>query len=152
MSITKTRRTKPTGAYSGAECNFQRSAVRLIESVTRPFGVPKDAIMHIPSGAVFAGNEARRQRQAAKLKAQGWRPGFPDIMVFHPRRVFLEVNSENYAQLYAGLAIELKVWPNKPTPDQKRIHALLKEAGWKVEVCYGIDDVTSTTNEYFGIK
>lgn len=146
MSITKTRRTKPPGAYVGSEDAFQRTAISLVRSIAATQGVPMEAVMHIPNGG------QRNAIVGAKLKAQGTVPGYPDIMVFHPRRVFRVVNSENDAQLYAGLALELKVWPNKPSEAQRHIHALLKEAGWQVCVCYGIDEVCDAVNEYFGIK
>lgn len=146
MSRTTTRRTRPTGCYIGSEDAFQRTAIALVRTIAATQDVPLEAVMHIPNGG------QRNAIVGAKLKGMGTVPGYPDIMVFHPRRVFRMANSEIDTQLYAGLAMELKVWPNKPTPEQLHIHALLKEAGWRVHVCYGIDEVCSAVNEYFGIK
>ena len=163
MSTTKTRRTKPTGCYVGSEDAFQRTAITLVRSIAATQGVPKEAVMHIPNGG------QRNAIVGAKLKGMGTVPGYPDIMVFKPivftKKVLLSkarcftledlVVGNAYTEedrLRCGLALELKVWPNKPTPEQLHIHALLKEAGWKVAVCYGIDEVCSTVNEYFGIK
>jgi len=146
MSITKTRRTRPPGAYVGSEDAFQRTAITLVRTIASTQGVPMEAVMHIPNGG------QRNAIVGAKLKGMGTIPGYPDVMVFHPRRVFLEVNSENYAQLYAGLAIELKIYPRNPSDAQLGIHEILRDAGWKVEVCYGLDEVCDAVNEYFGIK
>lgn len=140
------RRTKPTGTYVGKEDKFQRSAIILLETLARPHGVPKEAIMHIPSGAVLAGNEAQRARQAKKLKDQGWRSGYPDIMIFHPEHL----RREALGSRYVGLAIELKVWPNNLSDAQREIHAVLEKAGWKVVTCYGMAEVEESIKGYLG--
>jgi hypothetical protein len=150
MNPTTKRRTKPEGCYVGNEDDFQASAYRLLCSIAAIKGVPKAAIMHIPSGAVFAGDKAKRMRQAAKLKAQGWQPGYPDLMMFHAEGVHSMSHRNGWGHRYVGLAIELKVWPNKPTDDQIAVHAMLVDAGWNVATCYGIDDVTRVAKEYFG--
>ncbi len=141
-----TRRTKPPGCYVGKEDQFQRTAIALVRTIAHPKGVDPKAIMHVPNGG------QRNAIVAAKLKAQGTVAGYPDIMMFHPEGLYAMSDREGWGDRKVGLALELKVWPNKPTPEQLHIHDLLREAGWKVEVCYGIDDVTSTINEYFGIK
>ena len=48
-----------------------------------------------------------------------------------------------------GLALELKVWPNKPKPEQEELHDLLQRQGWRVAVCYGLGEVEQVTREYF---
>lgn len=163
MSTTKTRRTKPTGCYVGSEDAFQRTAITLVRSIAATQGVPREAVMHIPNGG------QRNAIVGAKLKGMGTVPGYPDIMVFNARMVQCEVPMEKARcftleelldgkktttepRVVCGLAIELKVWPNKPTPEQLHIHALLKEAGWMVRVCYGLDEVCDAINEYFGIE
>lgn len=145
MSITKTSRTKPPGAYVGSEDAFQRTAIALVRQIAATQGVTKEAVMHIPNGG------QRNAIVGAKLKGMGTVTGYPDIMVFRPQWHLLQ-GGEEYGEIDHGLAIELKVWPNKPTPEQLHIHALLKEAGWMVRVCYGLDEVCSAVNEYFGIE
>lgn len=163
MTTNTIRRTKPPGAYVGSEDAFQRTAITLVRSIAATQGVPREAVMHIPNGG------QRNAIVGAKLKGMGTIPGYPDIMVFHPLAILQDVplnkarsftlsdlleekSHVTETRVRCGLALELKVRPNKPTPEQLHIHDLLREAGWKVAVCYGIDDVTSTTNEYFGIK
>lgn len=147
--LTMTRRTKPVGAHTGPESAFQKSAVQLIEMIAGSAGVPKEAIMHIPSGAMLAGNERQRAAQVARLKSQGWRPGYPDIMVFAPkwgecRWLGDEVEGE------CGFCIEAKIWPGKPSPEQLKIHSILRNAGWLVSVCYGLGEVEAIAKAYFG--
>mgnify|MGYP003514583809 FL=1 len=130
-----TKRTKPEGAYIGSESNFQKSAIRLVRSLA-----PCDPrlVAHIPNGG------QRTIMAGARLKAEGVVKGYPDIMVMY----------SSYAQMYdthlSGLALELKVWPNKPSPEQEELHDLLERQGWRVAVCYGLGEVEQVTREYFG--
>jgi hypothetical protein len=141
-----TRRTRPPGAWSGTENAFQKSAMNMVVMIAGTAGVDRSACMHIPSGAVLAGDEQQRKRQAQHLKAQGWRPGYPDIMVFAPKLVY--ITHKTYEN--TGIAIELKVFPNKPSDEQLHVHAILENAGWRIHVCYGMDEVTSAVKSYFG--
>lgn len=120
------KRTKPTGAYVGSEDAFQWTAMQLVRLILRRHGTDERLAMHVPNGG------KRNAIVAAKLKRQGVVAGYPDIMVF----------------VGMGLAIELKVWPNKPSEAQQVIHELLRAQGWRVEVCYGTDEVVRITNEY----
>lgn len=145
MSITKTSRTKPPGAYVGSEDAFQRTAIALVRQIAATQGVTKEAVMHIPNGG------QRNAIVGAKLKGMGTVPGYPDIMVFHPR--WNNCNDiDCVGASYSGLAIELKIYPRNPSEAQLGIHEILRNAGWKVEVCYGLDEVCSAANEYFGIE
>lgn len=132
-----TRRTKPAGAYEGKEDAFQRSAISLVRLIGMENGIDSRAIMHIPNGG------QRNQVVAAKLKAQGTVAGYPDIMVFLPRFV------NSTSRFLCGLAMELKAWPNKPTEEQEEVHELLRLAGWRVVVCYSLDQVEEEARRYF---
>lgn len=137
-----TRRTKPPGAYVGKEDAFQKTAIGLVRSIASGAGVDHRAVMHIPNGG------QRNAIVAAKLKAQGTVAGYPDIMVFEI--VENRLIADSLSGYYMGLAIELKVWPNKPTPEQLAIHEILRDAGWRVAVCYGLGEVDKVAREYFG--
>ena len=139
-----TRRTKPTGAYVGSEDSFQCSAITAVRAIAASAGVDPRLCMHIPNGG------QRNAIVGAKLKAQGTVAGYPDIMVHHRSAMFDLDVTDAFGQFYCGLAIELKVWPNKPSEAQEAIHALLRNAGWRVVVCYGLDEVIETTKNYFG--
>jgi len=128
------KRIKPEGAYQGSESNFQKSAIRLVRSIA-----PCDPrlVTHIPNGG------QRTIMAGARLKAEGVVKGYPDIMVF------AEGFQEWGLGWRPGFALELKVWPNKPKPEQEEVHELLKSQGWHVVVCYGLGEVEQVTREYF---
>lgn len=47
-----------------------------------------------------------------------------------------------------GLAIELKIKPNKLSKNQKEILNKLKESGWKTAICYNLEDTITQINDY----
>jgi len=135
------KRTKPEGVYQGTESAFQKSAIRLVRSVAK---CDPRLVTHIPNGG------QRTIMAGARLKAEGVVKGYPDIMVCVASQLHSDQNGEWWLAKHTGLAIELKVWPNKTSPDQKELHALLERQGWRVAVCYGLGEVEQVTREYFG--
>lgn len=135
------KRTKPPRCYAGSESNFQKSAIKLVRSVAK---CDPRLVAHIPNGG------QRTIMAGARLKAEGVVAGYPDIMVFAEEEVFAAIERDEDPYRYNGLAIELKVWPNKPQPDQIEVHDLLRGQGWHVVVCYGLGEVEQVTREYFG--
>jgi len=82
-------------------------------------------------------NERKTSFQAGRrLKAKGVKSGVPDCMIF------------NNNQQYNGLALELKVKPNKPTKNQKEWLRRLSNKGWKCEVVYSFDEALQIIEEY----
>ena len=141
-----TRRTKPAGAYVGKEDAFQRTAIARLRQIGKEQGIDSRAIMHIPNGGL------RNKKVAANLKRQGTVAGYPDIMVFEPENIKATAKRNAFGSRLSGLAIELKVWPNKPTDEQLAIHELLSLAGWRVVVCYSIDQVEKEALRYFDAR
>jgi hypothetical protein len=95
---------------------------------------PKVLASHIPSGG------QRHVAIGAKLKRMGTIKGLPDFMVFE------RIGNR------AGLAIELKVGKNKPSPEQIDVLQRLEKNGWVVSVCYSFDEFEKVVNEYFNNK
>ena len=60
---------------------------------------------------------------ARKLKAEGARPGVPDLVLPVP------------ANGFCGLYVEMKTRVGTVTPEQKQWHAWLRGVGQRVEVC-----------------
>jgi len=82
-------------------------------------------------------NERKTSFQAGRrLKAKGVKSGVPDCMIF------------NNNQQYNGLALELKVKPNKPTKNQKEWLRRLSNKGWKCEVVYSFDEAQQIIEDY----
>jgi len=78
--------------------------------------------------------------EAQRLKAAGVKKGVPDMFLPIPRMG------------YHGLYIELKVHPNKPTPDQKRWLEFLSSQGYRAEVHYGADAAIDAICAYLGVE
>ena len=79
-----------------------------------------------------------------KLKRKGTFAGFPDVVVFYPPYIGSSLGS--------GLAIELKVGKNEPTPSQLQWLNDLRDLGWRVEVCYTLDEVLDVLRECYPHK
>ncbi len=112
---------------------------------------------HIPNGG------HRHKAVAAKLKAQGVKPGVPDNFIFDPplTRRFSIASSRPSGFPERGVAIELKRpradgWTldrvarrtcSSVSKDQRAWIAGLIMAGWLVEVCFGFDEVRALCRE-----
>ena len=79
-------------------------------------------------------NGGRRDRiAAARLSGLGVRPGVPDILILEPWDCEIRQGM--------GVAIELKVRPNRATPAQLAWIEAASLRGVLCAVCYSLDDV-----------
>jgi hypothetical protein len=78
--------------------------------------------------------------------------GYPDIMVFSLEHMRSVSARNGFGDRRCGLALELKVWPNKLSVDQERIHWILRNAGWRVVTCYSLDEVIYESKQYLGAR
>jgi hypothetical protein len=90
-------------------------------------GTPGSLVAAIPNGGL------RSKATAGRLKAQGVRPGMPDLYCLSPLRQF-------------GFWIELKrPGTKKPekalSDDQRGVHTLLRDRGYEVFVSSNLDEV-----------
>ena len=74
---------------------------------------------------------------AANLKKEGVKAGVPDIMIAVAQKGF------------CGMFIETKKPTGRLTTKQKSWIDRLKRGGYKVEVCYGLQDMMEATEDYF---
>ena len=86
---------------------------------------------HIPNGG------HRSKSEAGRFKAEGVKPGIPDI--------FLPVARGKYHGLY----IELKRTDGRATKGQLDMLAKLEAQGYRTAICYGFDAAKSTIIEYY---
>lgn len=93
---------------------------------------PQVLCFAIPNGG------ARSALTGAMLKAEGVVAGVPDLMVAVPN------------DGYFGLFIEMKVKPNRPSKEQKKIISRLEDAGYKVAVCYCFEEFEQAVTDYLG--
>ena len=84
----------------------------------------------IPNGG------ARDAVTGAKLKAEGVVSGIPDLHLACARGI------------YAGLFIEMKVKPNKPTSKQLEVMENLRRQGYAAVVCYSASEAIAVIEDY----
>lgn len=96
---------------------------------------------HEPLRWMFAipNGEHRHEAVGARLKAEGVKPGVPDICLPWP------------AKGYHGLFVEMKIKPNVPSPEQYQYLAWLDAAGYLAVVAYGFDQAKVFLCDYLGI-
>lgn len=93
-----------------------------------------ELMFHIPNGG------SRDIREAANLKAQGVKPGIPDLFIPVP------------VDHYHGCWIEMKrVRDGRISDKQKDVMAALIERGYFCAVCYGWWDAAKTICAYYGV-
>jgi len=86
-------------------------------------------------------NAARRSpRQGAWMKAEGMKPGMPDV--------HLPVRCGDKA----GLWIEMKADKNKPTENQKNRMTKLTKAGHVCVVCYSWQEAVAAIDRYYALE
>lgn len=91
------------------------------------------AMIAIPNGG------HRHKGTAAKLKAEGVKPGFPDIFLPAAKGKF------------HGLFIEMKRRKGgRVEPEQAEWHNRLRAAGYRVEVCQGFEAAQAVILDYLG--
>lgn len=99
------------------EHDEQAAFFQLMAILANKGNVPAASTFAVPNGAHFA-----TQRHGAIMKEEGLKAGVPDILVAYA----------NHG--YHGMAIEMKVPPNKVTAVQLAWHMRLRANGWKVVV------------------
>lgn len=78
-------------------------------------------------------------KHGAYLKAEGRKPGVPDVWLPIPRGRF------------HGCVIEMKVKPNRPSDEQRRWLAMLETVGYSVHVCYSAGEASDALLAYLAL-
>ena len=96
-------------------------------------GRPELRLLHaIPNGG------HRHKAVAARMQAEGVRPGVPDVFLPVPRGGF------------AGLYVEMKTRRGRVSAAQRRWIGALRAQGYRVEVCRGWNAAREAIEEYVG--
>ena len=109
------------------EDDLQKACVRWFEM---QYPTLSRALHHSPNGG------RRNVREGARFKAQGVRPGFPDLVLYKTSGRFV------------GLAVELKIKPNTLTEQQEWWLGWLQSQGWQISVCYELKDFMNVVEVY----
>jgi hypothetical protein len=82
-------------------------------------------------------NAAKRSPQLASyMRSEGMKAGVLDNFLLVPRGK------------YAGLIFEMKIKPNKPTPEQLVWIECFRKRGFRVEVCWSFEEARDLVLEY----
>lgn len=121
--------------YIPTESDEQESVFAWAEMVSK-FVPDLQLLHHIPNGGF------RMRATAARLKAEGVKPGVPDLCLPVPNEMF------------HGLYIEMKKrdHSNRPSKSQQWWIEKLQQKGYAVYVCYGADEAIYQICEYLGIE
>ena len=96
----------------------------------------------------IANGGARHPAVAGKLKAEGVKPGVPDLLLAIGR----ELANGNWSN---GLFIEMKkrkFSPSDVKPEQLEWHERLQKANYMVKVCGGFEEARTAICTYLGVQ
>ena len=88
---------------------------------------------HSPNGG------RRDAREAARFKAMGVRPGFPDLILLFPSKG------------YHFLCIELKTKTGKQSEYQKDYQRMVESIGGKYVICRTLEEFMAVIRDYLGV-
>lgn len=91
-------------------------------------------LYHIPNGG------QRAAATATRLKAEGVKPGVPDVCLPVAKGA------------YHGLYLEMKVGKNKPTPHQRWWLEQLKKQNYFTAVAYNFTEAAAIITQYLKLK
>jgi hypothetical protein len=100
------------------------------------FAIPNGAKLPFFKTQGRNGKTYRWSPEAEKLKAEGLKPGVPDMMLPVARKGF------------HGLFIEAKYKDNKPSPAQTAFLDALAGQGYLAVVCWSAEEIIETITEY----
>lgn len=118
---------KPVGATEHQE---QCAVISWWWRVHQRYNLPHFALFAIPNGG------ARDVITGARLKAEGVRPGTPDLMLAKPNVRF------------NGLYVEMKAGDNKPSDAQREFIAYLEGVGYRATVHWSAASAIKEIEEY----
>lgn len=107
-------------------------------------GLDERLLFSIPNGAVLAGNGQKRGIQMNKMKADGLRPGAPDLMLAFPKYnpLFSPITQ------FHGLFIEMKKDGGKLSKEQIQFADILRRNGYNAICCIGAKEAIRAITVY----
>ncbi len=131
----------PKSNLTPTESKEQTALVAWFRLQYRNLGVPSHFLLiSSQAGAPLGGGQGHaRFARFAKLAAEGFVPGVPDLFLAVPRLP------------YNGLWLEIKrTKGGKVSPQQTKLHALLAAQGYAVAVCLGAEWAQQVIEAYLG--
>jgi hypothetical protein len=119
-------KANPFQKYLGKEDHLQHAVMQYLK------------VQYADTLAIHVPNEGKRSPFVQyKFKYLGGMQGIPDVIVF------------KQTASYAGLAIELKVKPNKPTKNQTEFLNQLSDSGWFATWVNSFEAAKEVIDQYF---
>jgi len=119
-------KANPFQKYLGKEDHLQHAVMQYLK------------VQYADTLAIHVPNEGKRSPFVQyKFKYLGGMQGIPDVIVF------------KQTPSYAGLAIELKVKPNKPTKNQTEFLDKLSDSGWFATWVNSFEAAKKVIDQYF---
>jgi hypothetical protein len=87
--------------------------------------------------AAFPNQGKRSYANASRMKAEGLKKGMPDVVIFHPEK------------LYHGMFIEFKSGKGKLSPEQSQMIELLTHRDYYCCVCRNLEEAIQEVMRYF---
>ena len=126
--------------HVGEECDKHPQVGALVLN-SHPFQVAICQLLDLKAPWLLycasAGGARTSLIEARRMKAQGYKKGFPDLFFYEPR-------GEHH-----GLAIELKREKGRATPDQKLWKEELQRRGYKAVIARGYSACLDAIKDYF---
>lgn len=130
---TATKPLRMTPAVAPLEWEGQAALFEMIDKMKAQYPQLK-LVFAIPNGQALKGFTSKKGvrvcPEGSKWKAMGVRPGVPDIFVCVWRPFWIEEGDVHH-----GLYIKMKRKGEKPREEQEAMHTLLRNEGYRVEVC-----------------
>jgi hypothetical protein len=122
------------------ESKMQRALVRWFDlNAKAKFGVNPLVLWAVPNAGV------RGVVTAAIMKAEGMRPGVPDLVLAKPMSKWI---GEHQAIWVHGLFLELKTPEGRISPEQETYHEVLRGQGYAVNVIRSFDEGVEVITKY----
>jgi len=107
----------------------------------------QDRFFSVPNGAFLSGNASKRAYLASKLKAEGMKPGIPDLVFWKGK----DAGCGTWQERPELLWLELKNGSaGRLSPEQKAVHAMLNGAGFTVLVIRTLEEGRNAITEFYG--
>jgi hypothetical protein len=86
---------------------------------------------------------------AVRMKASGYKKGFPDLAIFEPKVVNPKFDPFMY---FYGLFLEVKTKKGRATKEQLWWRNELNKRGYVAEIVYGYDEAVAVIDRYLNNK
>jgi hypothetical protein len=122
----------------------QKAVVEWWGFSNRGFGVPEELLLSIPNGSFMGGGFMRTKRgmvplavvRANRMKAEGLRPGAPDLLLLCPN------------QTHHALLVEMKSEEGRVRPEQKQFMEDARKFGYDCVVAHSTDEAREAITRY----